>query len=281
MIRLVRIFLVALVLIVGCCGSRLIAGGMVTITPQFIFMDGTQRSIPVNVSNPSTETVEVWFEFRYGYNANDSANNVTVLMPDTVAPGEPSAASWIRAFPNRFTLGPQESQTIRLLVEAPPGVSAGEYWSRVLVVSKPMNGPTINGRPTRGTSIQLIVKTGVPMLYRTGIVDTHIKLLRPPEFKTDAKSFTIQLPLRREGNASYWGSIECQVKNSSGKQVLKQDFKVVVYKDFVLPMKMDRSELPAGDYTVTLISRTTRPDIKASYLIQSEPVTWSFPVRIQ
>ena len=276
-----RIYIIASIVLIFGGITTVCAGGMVNITPQYIFMDGNQRSIPVNVANTSAEPVEVWFEFQYGYNSNDSANNVTVLLPDTVGPDEPSAASWIRAYPARFVLNGQESQTIRLLVEPPGGVRAGEYWARVLVVSKAMNGPTINGRSVRGTSVQMIVKTSVPLMYRVGIVDSHVKLLRQPEYKVDAKNLTMMLPLRREGNASYWGAVDCIVKNSNGRQVMQQNFKVVVYKDFVLPMKLDRSELPPGDYSVTMIARSVRPDVKPAKLIQSEPITWTIPVRIQ
>lgn len=280
------IFLRRWLLIIGILSNFVVveqarSSGSALITPPYVIMSSKDRSMAVGVSNPSEDNLEIWISFKYSYNANGDSGKVVLYAPDSLQPDDASAAGWLKAYPSRFVLGPHESQTIRLAVAAPPGIANGEYWARVILTQKPQTRAEFSGGKKLLTGIKTILVYSAPFLYRQGEVTTGIALTGSLQYRETPKNVEITIPLRRSGNASYWGIARCRLTNGSGKQVYTHDYNVVVYKDFSLTVAIDRASVPAGDYTAEFEFRTERSDIRKSLLIHAEPLTCSIPIRIQ
>jgi hypothetical protein len=253
----------------------------VRTTPQILFYNSSEKSTHVSIINPSNNPVEVWVDFQYGYSIFDDSGKVNVITPDSLQSDDRSAAKWIRAFPDRFLLGPQEAQTVRLVVTPPLGIMAGEYWSRILFSSRDQKRPAEKGKPGVSSMFELISVTSVPFHYRYQASGTGVRLLGSVAYRTTDTSVNITVPMQRTGNASYWGQINCKIYNLAGKQIFADSYRMVIYKDLNFVIHIDRKNLPQGDYTVELVVKTERPDIPRYSLLKSDPVMWTLPIKIQ
>lgn len=246
-----------------------------------MFYDEGNKSAHLSVTNSGTKSQEVWIDFKYGYTIVDDSGKPAVIVPDNLGPDDPSAAGWIRSFPPRFIIGAGESQVVRLVVTPPPGIPVGEYWARVLISSKDLNTAFAKGKAGVGTSFQMIVAKSIPFHYRTRACVTGLRLTKPIEYKDSASVLIVTVPLKREGNASYWGELFARVLNSTGKPAASQDFKLAVYKEIAYVIRIDKTTIPPGDYTLELTAKTVRPEVKNSVLTKAVPVSWSSPVTIR
>lgn len=265
--------------LLGVVPSSLRAAG-VRATPQFIFHDAGDKSSKVNISNPSDQDVEVWIDIKYGYHMSDDTGKLINLTPDTLLADDRSAAGWLSVYPVRFTLGPRGSQVVRIVTSPPPGVIAGEYWSRIIVSSKNLQRPKVKGKTGFTSSMEIITSTSLPYHYRHVAANTGLQLLRPIETNIETNSVRLLLPMRRTGNASFWGVVSSRFVNSAGRVVYTQENKLVVYKDYIFAIRYDKAKLPPGSYTIELTVKAERGDINRSHLLPIEPVSWNVPINI-
>jgi hypothetical protein len=256
-----------------------IAAGIRT-SPPILFYSSTQKSEHVSVSNPSDNTVEIWVDFKYGYTIINDTGKPEVIIPETLKEDDRSAAEWLRAYPSRFTLGPQESQTIRIVATPPPGLMQGEYWSRILFSSKDQRRPSSAVKGWQST-IEIISITSVPFHYRYMSATTGLRLKRPIEYARKDTNLVVTLGLERTGTAAYWGQVNCELYNSAGKKAFGDIYKLVVYKELEYAIRINNSLLPPGDYTLKLVAKTERTDVQSTKLIKSDPITWTLPIKIQ
>ena len=272
------VFILSFVLLL--LSVRIADAAGVRATPQFLFQDSKDKSTRVTISNPSDQNVEVWLEMKYGFHVSDDTGSIIIVNPETLGPDDHSSAQWIHAFPERFNLGPHESQVVRLVVTPPPGIMPSEYWARIIVSSKDQQRPHVKGKTGFGSSIEIITSTSLPFHYRYGSTNTGLQLIRPIETANLANSFRILTPLRRTGNGSFWGMLSCKILSSSGKIVFTNDYKLVIYKDFTFAIKIDRGLIPPGSYNLELTAKAERTDFDRSHLLHIEPITWTVPINI-
>jgi hypothetical protein len=259
--------------------GEIVAAGIRT-SPPILFYNSSQKSEHCSAFNPSDKTVEVWVDFKYGYTIINDSGKPEVVMPETLKEDDRSAAGWLKAYPQRFTLGPQESQILRIVATPPPGTPPGEYWSRILFSSKDERLP---GAAAKGiqSAIGIISITSVPFHYRVQSPTTGFQLKRPIEYANKDTNLMVTLPLARTGNASYWGQVTLELYNLAGKKVFTDVYKLAIYKDIDYTIRINKSALLPGEYTLKLVARTERTDVTPAKIIKSDPITWTLPVKIQ
>jgi hypothetical protein len=260
-------------------GKALSSG--VVCSPQVLFGTEKERSVRLGVYNPSDISLEVWVDVKYGYTTSNDTGKVFVVMPDSLQPDDRSAASWIKAFPIRFILGPNEMQTVRLLTSPPPGTAPGEDWARVLVSSKDQTRPFVKGKKGFGSKVDLISVASVPFQYKSAETTTGLQLTQSMDYKLRDSTIDIHVPLRRLGNASYWGTVECKLVDGAGKTVYTATENLAVFKDLLFTIKLPRLNIPSGAYTLNMVSQAVRSDVRSSYLTRCAPITWSLPIVVQ
>jgi len=249
------------------------ARASIVVIPSYLFLDSKHRTLPVTVSNDGDDEREVWLEVKYGYETSDDSGNIFIQM-DSLAVGEPSSAQWLQGYPRRFILKPGESQIVRLVVTPPAGLADGEYWSRLLVESKPRN--ILQKPQTPSTAIKpgivLLYEQSVPFHYRVGKLSTEIVVDSIRAVLADS-SIDVYTKCSKTGNAAYWGSRTVRVLDKSGKVVQRFTHNTGVFKNITLLDQIDRKSLAPGDYTVTLEFVTEgRTDIPRTSLVHANPV---------
>jgi len=245
----------------------------IQITPSYLFLDGSRRSIPVNVSNTGNDEREVWVEIKFGYEMTDDSGKFYIHL-DSLDANEPSAAHWLQCFPKRFLLGPGESQTIRILAVPPAGIAEGEYWARIQVVSKPREKAHVSSQAAQNVKpgITILYQQSLPFHYRVGNPATGLEVDTLITAASDT-NVTVSMLLTRKGNASYWGSRTIKVLDKNGKVVLNQTKNTGIYKTIRLTDSFSKLNLQPGNYIVEVeFSTDKRRDVPKASLIHALPV---------
>ena len=127
--------------------SKSIGKGLL-VAPTRLVLEGRTRSGTLKVMNRGTETTT------FKVSLTDLFEKEKEKAKD--------AQKWIRFSPRRMTLGPNEHQTIRILVRKPADLPAGDYIARIVVQAIPPT-PEINKEeaPRKNIKIKLNVVYGL------------------------------------------------------------------------------------------------------------------------
>ncbi|MCU0623777.1 MAG: hypothetical protein MUF53_07920 [Gemmatimonadaceae bacterium] len=270
-----------LVLALGSAPSSPLAAQGVLIAPQSVIIDHRSRSGTFEVYNPTAQPAEISISTIYGYPTSDSLGVVGVTTFETPAPGEPSAAGWLQAFPRRFVLQPQERQTVRLLGRPPAGLPDGEYWSRLIVGTK---GATPLREPGDTTPVQvavaLEVRTILGVLYRKGPQRTSIAMRDLAAGMANDSTLRVRVAYLRDGPSAFLGTATLALKDATGRTVTSIDRRLAVYKPLAPAYDLPVGALPPGRYWAVLRVGTERDDIAPELVLKAPPIRDSVAVTI-
>lgn len=262
--------------------GRLAAQGAV-IAPHTIFIDNRVRSAAVELYNPGTDPIEADLSVFFGYPVSDSLGQFDLKIVENPDSTLPSAAAWIQAFPRKIVIGPQRTQTVRLLGRPPAGIPDGEYWAR-LKVSVMAGQVPVQGTPDDTAAVQvnlnLQVNTVLPVLYRKGAVSTGLKITALSMARVGPDSLVVNTALEREGNAAFLGVLRAAVVDSAGNLVAQGKIPMAVYFTMQPRMFLSSPRLPAGRYKLRVELASEREDLPPASLLPITPVTDSIEVTL-
>jgi hypothetical protein len=199
--------------------SSIISGqGNLLITPRRLVFEGSKRSIDVNLANIGQDTATYSISM-VQIRMTENGSFETITEPD---PGQNFADSYIRFFPRSVTLGPNESQAVKVQLTRANNLSAGEYRSHLYfrAVPKPEPlGEQTNNVDTTTISIQLrpIFGITIPVLIRIGESDTKVSLSDLSFKNMNDTVPMINLSFNRIGNMSVFGDITVDHISQQGK----------------------------------------------------------------
>jgi hypothetical protein len=252
----------------------------VAVYPQTLFINYPNRSVAITVSNPTDSRQELWVDFRYGYPLVDDSGKFYVKYLENPPAQEPNAVPWLRAYPQRFVLEGRESQVIRIMVQPPVGLTAGEYWARVVISSQQRTArpPQAPGGDVR-MRMEFISQVDVPLQVRTGAVSSGVKVHNITSV-VDNGELKMGIDISRLGNASYWGTMKLFLREDNGRVVATQDRHIAIYRDLVYPMTMDVSNVPPGSYVLEVNIDNKRPGVPAQFRTKADAVRFTYQLTI-
>ena len=263
---------------VGWLGAlvALVAGAVpasaVVLAPHALFIDHHTRSGILYIQNPGDDVEEVTVELEYGYPASDSTGGVHIeLIPNPPADA-PSAASWVRALPQRVRVQPGARQAVRLLAQPPADLKDGEYWSRIIVTSHSAQPPvTVSEEQAVRVGLTLEMRTITSLIYRKGQVTTGVAL---EDFAVESAGDTViaAVKLSRNGNGAYLGKIEFVLTAADGAEVGGWEQVVAVYYDLFRRYSLPTTGLAPGNYRLRAKLSTDRQDIAQAQLLPAPVV---------
>jgi hypothetical protein len=272
--RILRLQIVAFLLI--CLSTHLL--GQIRVSPVILMVTAPNRTVAVNVQNPSaTNEREMWVEFKYGYEKYNDKGERRVIIAPSDSGVERSAVRWLRAYPQRFVLPPAGSQVIRIMAAPPPGLPDGEYLARVFISSQPV-GPIRRSKQAQGTGVnsafRLVQSADVPYHYRRGHINTGL-IIRDVNTTSMKDSVRIAIDLQRNGNASYWGTLTCQLKGQYGKivSIYKKNF--VMYLDGTYVCFLKTRDVAPGTYTLDIDFASDTGGSIREYAVKTDQVNYS------
>ena len=249
------------------------------VSPTAVFIDDRTQSAQITIGNSGDSPEEATVELRFGFPDVDSAGTPFVRLIDDPGSEFPSAADWIRAFPQRVHLEPKSQQVVRLLAQPPANLPAGEYWTRMIITGRGATLPVTGGDSSVHAGVNLVIRLVTSVTYRKGKVATGV-LVRDLTAEAEGDSLTLWMHLDRQGNAAYLGTADVELANAHGAAVRQWSSALSVYTPMRRRFSFKLDSLEAGDYKVRLRIRAERSDLPAERVLPAPTVTDSVAVRI-
>jgi hypothetical protein len=272
-----RIVLRTLLLALGLVMLGVKAAHAVSVSPTALYIDSRTRTAVLTLHNPGTLPEEITIEFAFGYPQTDTAGNLSVPVTREPPAGEPSAMAWMRAFPRRLVLQPGQRQVVRVMVEPPADLPDGEYWARVLVSSRGGQPPI---EQTQGdVRLQLDVATTLVMAanFRKGAVGTGVEVAAQAATRAE-DGVTLQLDLRRTGNAAFLGRLRADLVNARGDVLGTAWDDLAVYREVRRRHLIPVPPGTEGPLFVQITIDTEREDLPAGGALPVAPLSRRIPV---
>jgi len=251
----------------------------VYVSPTAVFMDERSGSTQITIGNGGDSPEEATVELKFGFPDADSAGTPYIRFVDDPGSAFPSAADWIRAFPQRVRLEPKSQQVVRLLARPPENLPAGEYWTRMIITGRGATLHVTGADSGVRAGVNLEIRLVTSVTYRKGKVSTGV-LVRDLTAEAEGDSITVWAHLDRQGNAAYLGTADFELASARGAVVRRWSTALSVYTPMRRRFSFKTDSLEAGDYKVRMRIRADRPDLPTNRVLPAPTVTDSVAVRV-
>lgn len=184
---------------------KISAQGDLMVMPKRVVFDSKERSHEVNIANTGNDTATYAISF-IQYKMAEDGNFIQIEEPEE---GQNFASDFIRYYPRRVSLAPNEAQTIRLQLTKTGEITEGEYRSHLYFravekqtalakedLQKDADGISINIKTVFGISI--------PVIVRKGQTSANVQLENLQLNTEDGP--LLSLDITRSGNRSVYGN---------------------------------------------------------------------------
>lgn len=213
-----NILLWTLVLLFATLSGTTSGQGDLLITPRRLVFEGSKRSIDMNLANTGKDSATYAISL-VQIRMTETGAFETITEPD---PGQLFADKNIRYFPRTVTLGPNESQVVKVQVNRINDMNPGEYRSHFYFRAIPK--PVALGESSKrqdSTSISIVLKPvfgiTIPVIIRVGQLSAGVTL-SDLALKMVNDSPVISLTFNRSGNMSIYGDINVFHIDQAGKE---------------------------------------------------------------
>lgn len=184
------------------------AQGNLLITPRRAVFEGQTRSMDLNLANIGIDTAKYSISL-VQVRMKEDGGFETITEPD---PDQRFADRYIRFFPRTVTLGPNESQTVKIQLIRTGEMTPGEYRSHFYFRATPDVKPLAEEQVQQDTTTLSVVLTPIfgitiPVIIRVGQSDARVTI---SDLSIDLESGTapvLKFSFHRTGNMSVYGDI--------------------------------------------------------------------------
>lgn len=213
--HLLKLIVLTFILPVG-----LFSQGNLLVTPTRVTFEGNKTREDLNLSNIGKDTAVYVISFlKYRMNENGSFTEL-----DRNDQSIQYADDYIRIFPRRVTLPPNESQTVRLQYRRPADMKTGEMRSHLYFRAEketaPLGMDEASDDSTRmSVRITPIFGISIPVIVRHGDLSLKMNISEVKLNMTDENEGVLSMFLNREGNRSAYGNIKVVFQPANGKDI--------------------------------------------------------------
>jgi P pilus assembly chaperone PapD len=212
------IFLSAMVLNFIISAGTASAQGDLFINPKRIVFENQKRSEEISLANTSTDSARYVISF-VQIRMKASGEFEQINQPDS---GQYFADKNLRIFPRTVTLGPKETQVVKVQTYQKENLKAGEYRSHLYFRAVPQEKPAGQKLPQADSgqvsiNIKAVFGITIPVIIRVGESNTQVSLsnLKLETIKNSAPVLSLQV--NRQGNTSTYGDIIVNYLDAAGK----------------------------------------------------------------
>jgi P pilus assembly chaperone PapD len=226
-----------------------IGQGDLMVMPKRLVFDGSQRAQEITLVNTGKDTAVYAISF-IQYKMTEEGNFEQITTPEE---NQHFADEFLRYYPRRVSLGPNEAQTVRVQLTKTSRLENGEYRSHLYfrAVEEQTALGTNNDQDSEGISININTVFGIsiPVIIRNGEPNTQIDLTNIHLNHKDEENHQLTMTINRNGNMSVYGDLLVEHISTSGKiKEIKRIKGISVYtpntrRNFVMeiqePKKLD------------------------------------------
>lgn len=261
-------------------------GAQTLVAPTIMTMSDRDRFGTFMVDNRSEEPQEVTISFKFGYSTSDETGRRTFVYDDSVSAAALGLHGRIRAFPRRFVLAPGARQIVRMSARPPVDAPDGVYWARVVTASQPQSA-AVEQQVAEGVTTRVVFRLEqvTTVLYQKGEVATGLEP-GPLKAQMERDSVTVTLPLRRTGNAPFFGRARLLVIPDVTEAGLEpspereDELLFEVFFDRVIRFDVPLEGLPSGHYRVRIVLSPDRPDVPPQDRVLIDPLEIEAPFSV-
>ena len=223
------------------------------IMPRRVVFEGAKFSHELNLANTGSDSANYVISLVH-YRMKEDGSIEEMAADDSSGN---FADPYVRIFPRRVTLAPNEAQSVRIQLTQTKNLANGEYRSHLYFRAVPNNTAlgekeTTNAGAT-GISVQIkpVFGIAIPVIIRAGEATTKVGLANCSFEMLDANTPILKMTLLRTGNMSAYGDITVDHISPIGKVTRVGIIKgLAVYTpNEMRHVKMSINEIEGVDYT--------------------------------
>jgi hypothetical protein len=231
----------------------------VNLTPRRVVFGPRDRGVKeITVFNRTSATATYTIVLTDQVMTPDGSIVSSDKAPADEKAGLKSALPYLRYSPRQMTLGPQESQTVRIQARAPTGGVPAEYRAHFSVTATPPpdTGLDIATAAAGAQSEQLQVRITpvygimIPIIVRTGELSDETSISNAHLVETQGKK-AIGFTINRSGGRSVYGGIDMFLEGSGSPKKIGGIRGLGVYteidhRNVVIPLDADAPAVSRG-----------------------------------
>ncbi len=196
---------------------RSMAQGDLLISPLRVVFEGSKKSQEISLANVGKDSATYAISV-VDIRMKEDGGFEEITVPDS---GQNFAGPYMRFFPRKVTLAPNEAQVVKIQLVKTSQMEPGEYRShlyfRAVPDEKPL-GEVTKSKDTGGISISLkpIFGITIPVIIRVGDNDADVHL-SDLSFVMATDTPRLSLTFNRTGHMSVYGDIKIDHVTPSGK----------------------------------------------------------------
>ena len=201
-----KLYFLPTLLLIICFHGISFAQGDLMIMPKRLVFDGSERSQEVNLVNTGSDSAVYAISF-IQYKMKEDGGFEQITEPEE---GQQFADDFLRYYPRRVSLGPNEAQTVKIQLTKTGNLKDGEYRSHLYfraVEKQTALGSEEAKEDQENISINIKTVFGIsiPVIIRNGQTRAEIALNKISINTSEAT--TLSVDIERNGNISVYGNL--------------------------------------------------------------------------
>ena len=243
------------------CFSGLAQGDLM-IMPKRLVFDGSQRAQEINLINTGKDTAVYAISF-VQYRMTQDGKFEQIDTPDD---GQNFADDFLRYYPRRVSLGPNEAQTVRVQLTRTGNLENGEYRShlyfRAIEEQTALGSENVEESDGISINIKTVFGISIPVIIRNGTSTTQVEISDVELGDNEDETYALELKIKRSGNMSVYGNLVIEHVTEKGKTSEIQKIKgISVYtpnssRNFVVQFPKTNKKLDTGKLRITYTTET-------------------------
>lgn len=237
------------------------AQGNLLINPVRVVFEGNKQREEITLANTGQDTAVYAISF-VQYRMTPEGTFEQIEEPD---PGQYFADPYLRYFPRRVTLAPNESQVVRMQLRRSPDMADGEYRShmyfRAVPDERPLGEDILEDTTAIGIRLVPIFGITIPVIIRHGEVNVAVDIGQVELIEDSEQRPQLRFMINRNGNISVYGDISVEHEAPGvSPVVIGQVRGLAVYspnasRSFTLPLvPPEGRDLTKGKLTIRYIN---------------------------
>jgi hypothetical protein len=212
----VTLLVAGIFLMISC--AKTWAQGDLLISPLRIVFEGSKKSQEINLANVGKDSATYVISVK-DIRMNEDGSFEEITVPDS---GQKFAGPYLRFFPRKVTLAPNEAQVVKIQLIRTGELTAGEYRSHLYFRAVPDERP-LGEKPSKkdsaAISIQLTPVFGItiPCIIRIGDYNSDVALTDLSFGRSKDSKPTLNMTFKRNGNMSVYGDVKVDYISPGGK----------------------------------------------------------------
>jgi hypothetical protein len=244
--------------------------------PQAVFLDTKNRSSNIKVLNSSKEPKEISISFKFGYSGYDSLGSNRMISGDSLPEAKFSAVPYVKVYPKKLILQPDEEQIIRFMLGNTSELSDGTYYCRIFLESKNPPGDLVTEVSEKIQSkIEIQFTLVAALILQKGKRDCSLNL-SSSGVRTDSANVNILVNMEHTGNSPFLGTSEISVYDMDGKLISNKKEMTPVYFSAKKAFTFPKDKFLNGKYQVGIIMSNEHKDVPDDFKTPIKPVKSKF-----